>query len=349
MHRFDVDLYSDTKSPISAAMRQAMMTAEPGDEQHGECPIVASLTARTAQMLGKEAAVFLPSGTMANEIAILAQCRPGDEVLAHRDSHILNFEAGGVAALAGVMVRPLEGERGIFDCETLAWAIRRRARHLPRSRAVVIEQTANLGGGTVWPLSHMRDIAQLAHDAGLAVHVDGARLMNAAVASGTDPRLYGALADTIYLDFTKGLGAPFGAVLAGDAALIDEAWRWKQRLGGAMRQAGLMAAGCLHALDHHIDRLAEDHDHAAVLGAGLAALPGLRTGPVETNMVYVDVAGSGMTAQAFDSALWRHGVRMSVQGATVLRAVTHSGIDREGIDRALAAAAQVLHERGRPV
>lgn len=347
MTRFDFDLYSDTKTRPSPAMLRAMVEAEIGDEQHGEDPTVDRLTARVAAMLGKEAAVFVPSGTMANEIAMLVHCRPGDEILAHRDSHLLNFEAGGAAALAGAMVRPLDGPRGMFDADTVRAALRRVARILPHSRVVVFEQTTNLGGGAVWPLAQIAEVAALAHDAGLAVHIDGARLLNACVASGVAPAAYGALADTVYLDFTKGLGAPFGAVLAGDRATIDAAWRWKQRLGGSMRQAGLMAAACLYALDHNIDRLAQDHANALALANGLAALPGVAVRTPETNMVFADLAATGMTAAEFDRALWSVGARVSLQGPTIIRAVTHLDIDRAGIDRVVEAAGRIIAGRGR--
>lgn len=347
MTRFDIDLYSDTKTRPSPAMLRAMVEAEIGDEQHGEDPTVDRLTSRVAAMLGKEAAVFLPSGTMANEIAMLVHCRPGDEILAHRDSHLLNFEAGGAAALAGAMVRPLEGPRGMFEAETVRAALRRVTRILPHSRVVVFEQTTNLGGGAVWPLDQMAEITALAQDAGLAVHIDGARLMNACVASGVAPATYAALADTVYLDFTKGLGAPFGAVLAGTHATIDAAWRWKQRLGGSMRQAGLMAAACLYALDHNIDRLAQDHAHAQALADGLAALPGVAVRAPDTNMVFADLAQTGLTAAEFDRALASVGARVSIQGPTIIRAVTHLDIDRSGIDRVIEAAGRILARGGR--
>ncbi|GGH53290.1 aminotransferase class I/II-fold pyridoxal phosphate-dependent enzyme [Frigidibacter albus] len=348
MTRYDCDLYSDTKTRPSAAMLQAMVEADIGDEQHGEDPTVDRLTARVAAMLGKDAAVFVPSGTMANEIAMLVHCRAGDEILAHRDSHLLNFEAGGAAALAGAMVRPLEGGRGMFDAATVTAALRRVARHLPRSRVVIFEQTTNLGGGAVWPLEQMAEVAEVTRQAGLAVHIDGARLMNACVASGVVPAAYAALADTVYLDFTKGLGAPFGAVLAGDRATIEAAWRWKQRLGGAMRQAGLLAAACLYALDHNIDRLAEDHANARALADGLAALPGVAVREPETNMVFADLAATGMTAVEFDHALWSSGARVSIQGPTLIRAVTHLDVERSKIDRFVETAGRILAGQERP-
>lgn len=346
MQEFPTDLYSDTKTQPTEAMRRVIAASRPGDEQHGECPITADLIDRCARLLNKETAIFLPSGTMANVIATLVHCGPGDELLAHRDSHLLNFEAGGAAALGGVMVRALEGDRGMFDHTTLSNAIRRQARHLPRSRMVSIEQTTNLGGGAVWPLDLMTEVAGLAREAGLAVHIDGARMLNASVARGLEPRGYSDLADTVYLDFTKGLGAPFGAVLLGSREVIDAAWRWKQRLGGSMRQSGMMAAACIYALEHNVDRLAEDHFNARLLADGLAAIPGLKVREVETNMVFVDTSGTGWRASDFDAAMWPDGVRMSIQGETVLRAVTHMGVGAEGVRRAVAAAKRVALGKG---
>lgn len=326
-----IDLYSDTKTRPTSAMLQAMMRADVGDEQHFEDPTVDALVKRAAQLLGQEAALFLPSGTMANEIAVLVNCRPGDELIAHEHSHLLNFEGGAAAALAGVMVRRLPGARGQFSGSNLRAAIRPAARHLPRSRMVAIEQTTNIGGGAVWPIDAVQEICTIAKDAELVLHLDGARLMNAVVESGVGAAEYAAPFDTVYLDFTKGLGAPFGAVLAGSRDTIDEAWRWKQRLGGSMRQAGFMAAACLHALDHHVARLAEDHANARLLAEQLTAIAGLTVEPVETNMVYIDVAGIGLTAQGFNARLLQHDIRMSIQGLTRLRAVTHLDISSDAI------------------
>lgn len=311
-----IDLYSDTKSRPTAAMRKAIAEAIVGDEQQNEDPTVTRLLERAAALLGKEAAVFLPSGTMANEIAVLLHCRPGDEVIAHRDAHIFNFEGGAVAALAGAMVRPLDGAAGMFDLESLARAIRPRARLTPKSRLVSIEQTTNLGGGGVWPLALIEGVVGLARQHGLTAHLDGARLMNAVAASGIGAERYAALFDTVFLDFTKGLGAPFGAVLAGSADLVAEAWEWKQRLGGSMRQAGMMAAGCLHALDHHVERLVDDHANARLLAGLLSEAGALSVEPVETNMVYVNIGATGIAAAEFSRRMIERGVRSSVLSPT---------------------------------
>lgn len=326
-----IDLYSDTKSKPTPEMRRAIADAEVGDEQAEEDPSVTQLLERSASLLGQEAAIFLPSGTMANEVAILVSCQPGDEIIAHENSHILNFEGGAAAALAGVMVRPVAGERGLFDEQTLKAKIRPNKRHLPVSRLVAIEQTTNLGGGAVWPLELMQSVVQCARKQNLTLHLDGARLMNASVASGLQPDDFGRLFDTVYLDFTKALGAPFGAVLAGKTACIERAWRWKQRLGGSMRQVGMMAAACLYSLDHHVDRIAQDHDNARLLANLLADVPAIAVDTVETNMVYFDVSGLGVSAEDFNRRLLDEGARMSIQGLTRLRAVTHLDIDREDI------------------
>lgn len=334
-----IDLYSDTKTRPTPGMRQAMAEAEVGDEQHYEDPTVTRLLERVAALLGMEAAVFLPSGTMANAVAVLVHCRPGDEIISHESSHVFNYEAGAPAALAGAMVKPITGARGMFDRAGVRAAIRPRNRNdLPVSRLVVLEQTANLGGGAVWPLSQIADVVAEARQQGLATHLDGARLANACVASDIPPHRYAQLFDTVYLDFTKCLGAPVGAILAGRRSDIEQAWRWKQRLGGSMRQAGVLAAACLYALDNHWARIAEDHENARLLAASLSQVRGLTVEPVETNMVFIDVAATGLTAAEFNERLIAQGVRMSVQGATRLRAVTHLDVRREAIAACVAAA-----------
>ncbi|MCX7324724.1 MAG: threonine aldolase family protein, partial [Hyphomicrobiales bacterium] len=263
MHRNHlVDLFSDTKSKPTPGMRQYMMSVEVGDEQKDEDQNVLDLCERVADMLGKEAAVFLPSGTMCNEIALAVHCRPGDEIIVHENAHIMVSETGGPAALAGVMVRGVQGARGIFDGATLRSAIRPESRYLQQTRLVSVEQTANYGGGAVWPLATLQEVVSVARDAGLILHMDGARLLNAAVASGLSARDYAGPFDSAWLDLSKGLGGPVGGVLAGTRDFIREAWRLKQRWGGAMRQSGFLAAAGIYALDHHVERLAEDHDNA---------------------------------------------------------------------------------------
>ena len=345
MQTFAIDLYSDTKTRPTAAMREAIARAEVGDEQHHEDPTVNRLIERAAALLGQEAAMFLPSGTMANQIAILVQCRHGDELIAHELAHTFNFEGGAPAAIGGVMVRTLRGERGLFTREALREAVRPDNRYLPRSRMVVVEQTANIGGGTVWPLAQLQGVVEEGRAHGLALHMDAARLMNASVASGVTAADFAGGFDSVYLDFTKGLGAPVGAILAGSRDFIEQAWRWKQRLGGSMRQAGILAAACLHALDHHVERLAEDHDNARHLAGRLAAIEGITVEPVDTNILFWDVAGLGVGAAEFNEILKPHGLRGGIHGPTRLRFVTHLDISRAQVDAAAdivaAAAARI--------
>lgn len=330
-----VNLYSDTQTKPSAAMREVMMRAEVGDEQNGDDPTVNELCDRMAALTGKEAAVFLPSGTMCNQISIAVHCRPGDEILAHEASHIVANEGGGPGALAGAVVIGLRGPRGMFDVPTMQAAFREKRRNAPPQTLLSVEQTANLGGGAVWKLDALNAVLDAAHDWGMATHMDGARLMNAVVAAGIPASDMAARCDSVWLDFTKGLGAPLGAVLCGSTAFIDQAWRWKQRLGGSLRQAGLSAAGCLYALDHHIDRLSEDHANAAVLARGLAQIPGIGVEMPETNLVFFDVRGTGMTADALAAEARARGVSVSVMGPYRVRACTHLDVDRAGVEMAV--------------
>jgi threonine aldolase len=337
-----VNLYSDTQTRPSPAMKDAMMRAEVGDEQHGDDPTINALCDRMAALLGKEAAVFLPSGTMCNEIALLTHCRRGDEVIAHEAAHIITAEAGAPAALAGVFVLGLPGARGQFDAETLRAAIRARRRHAPPQTLLEVEQTANLGGGSVWPRTQLEAVLSLAHEEGLATHMDGARLMNAVVAAGVSARDMAAQCDSVWLDFTKGLGAPLGAVLCGTAEFIDTAWLWKQRMGGALRQGGICAAACLYALDHNIDRLAEDHENARLLARGLAQVPGLKVETPETNLVFFDMADAGLAADELERRCRSEGVALSTMGRTRARACTHLDVDRAGIETAIQVIRQAV-------
>jgi threonine aldolase len=339
----EVDLYSDTVTRPTPEMRRFMCEAEVGDEQKFEDPTVNLLQEMVADLLGKEEAVFLPSGTMCNEIALRVHCRPGEEMLAHRTAHPIHFESGGPAALAGVNVAPLDGARGQFDAAALEAAIRPDFRHYPRSRLVWVEQTSNLGGGSIWPLDRVRAVTEVARRRGLTTHLDGARLMNAVVASGVSAREWAGLFDSAWIDFTKGLGAPVGAALAGSRAFIAEAWRLKQQMGGAMRQAGIIAAGGVYALRHHVKRLAEDHANARRLAEGLATLPGVRldAASVETNLVFFELIGS-VDAPTLVERLLARGVRMGAMGPRTVRAVTHLDVSAEQIERTLDAARAVL-------
>jgi threonine aldolase len=270
---------------------------------------------------------------MCNQISFRLHARPGgDELILDRTAHPIIAEAGGPANNAQLMIHALDGEGGIFMAEQLRAAIRDPAnRYLPRSRVVSVEQTTNMGGGRVWPLERIHEVLEVARDRGLRTHMDGARLMNAVVASRTSAAEFAGGFDTAWLDFTKGLGAPVGAVLAGSGDLIDEAWRWKQQMGGAFRQSGIVAAGCLYALDHHVERLAEDHENARALADGLAEL-GCEVIPPETNIVIFSAS------DGFVDRMASHGVELSGTPDGRVRAVTHLDVDRAGIDAALEAA-----------
>lgn len=338
-----VDLFSDTVSRPTEGMRRAIAEAEVGDEQKFEDPSVNLLQERVAELLRMEAALYLPSGTMCNESAFAVHCRPGDEIIADRTSHPVNAESGGPAALSGAMVRTLHGDHGIFTAEQVREAIRPPWRLAPRSRVLSVENTTNYGGGRCWPIDRVREVTAVAGDHGLAAHMDGARLLNAVIATGTAAAEYAEPFDSAWIDFSKGLGAPVGAVLAGSRDFIEEAWVWKQRLGGAMRQAGIIAAACVYALDHHVERLADDHANAKVLADGLAELPGIELDPaaVETNILVFEL--EGMPAEAFaDRMLEEHGVRVSTLGPTTVRAVTHLDVDRKGVEAAIVGARAVL-------
>ena len=339
-----VDLFSDTVTRPTAPMRRFMCDAEVGDEQQREDPTVNLLQEIVADLLGKESALFLPSGTMCNQVAFAVHCEAGDEILLQELAHPLLFEVGGPAALVGAILRPLADSAGLFTADQVRAAIRPPVYYMPRTRAVSIEQTSNVIGGICWPLERIQAVCAAAHAGGMVAHMDGARLLNAVVATGTPARAFAAAFDSVWIDLSKGLGAPVGAVLAGSREFIERAWRFKQRFGGAMRQAGIIAAAGVYALRHHVERLAEDHERARRLAHGLAAISGISVNPdrVETNIVVFDVNGTGLTGDEFGKrTLAGHGVRFSILGPTTVRAVTHLDIPPDGIERALDAARAV--------
>lgn len=340
-----IDLFSDTQTRPSPGMREAMARAEVGDEQANADPTTLALCARVADLLGQEAGLFMPSGTMCNLVSILVHTRPGDEIIVDDQSHIYNTEAAGAAAIGGVSAAALPTPAGLFTPEAFAAAIRAPARTAPRSALVSVEQTTSFSGGTIWALDAMRRIRDIAHERGLMAHIDGARLLNAVAATGIPASDYAQGFDSVWLDLSKGLGCPVGAVLCGSEAFIAEAWRWKYRLGGAMRQSGILAAAGLYALDHHLAELARDNAHIRLLHAAIADLPGLGFDPSagQSNILCFSVAELGVTAAAFAEACLAQGVRLRAIGAHQIRVTAHLDVDRAGIDRAIAvirAAAQ---------
>lgn len=344
-----IDLRSDTVTRPTSAMREAMMAAPLGDDVLGDEPTVQALEAKVAALLGKEAALFVPSGTMANQLAIRSVCEAGDEIIAHRDSHIIHYETGAPAALSGCMIAGLEGAGGLFDAKQVRDAMRPRDQHAPRSRMLILENTHNRGGGTVWPLAQSADVAASGRDCGLHVHIDGARLMNACVAVGCAPMAYTQHADSVSMCFSKALGAPVGSALAASAAVIARARRFRKMFGGAMRQSGLLAAAAIHALDHHVERLAEDHAHARQLAGTIANVPGLTLEGtpvrVATNMVFFAVQPQLGTAYSFCDRLRERGVAALSMGPSRVRMVLHLDVSSADVDRASVIIAEVAKAR----
>ncbi|MDP6529601.1 MAG: GntG family PLP-dependent aldolase [Gemmatimonadota bacterium] len=339
-----VDLRSDTVTRPDARMRKAIAAAEVGDDVLGDDPTVKELERVVAAMLGKESALFLPSGTMANQAAIACHVRPGDEVILERNSHVLLFEAGAAAALSGASLLPLDGDCGLLSVDAVRASIRPPFPHNPRTALLWLENTHNAAGGTVWPLDRLAALHALARDAGLGLHLDGARIWNAAVAQGTEPAEIAAHADTVSVCMSKGLGAPVGSLLAGPTEFVERAWIARKRMGGGMRQSGLLAAAALYALEHHLPRLAEDHANARCFAEAIAGVAGVEIDPesVETNIAIFDIARSGLDPSAFAEDLAARGVLVIPIGGTRVRAVTHFDVTRENVRHAAACVAEVL-------
>jgi threonine aldolase len=340
-----IELRSDTLTQPTPAMRQAIANAVVGDEQKREDPTVNELEARGAELLGHEEAVFVPTATMANEIALRLHARPGDELIAEENSHVMVAELGGPAVFAGLLTRPIPGTNGRFGPELIRSLARAGdSHHTPRTRVVSIENTHNSSGGRVWPLAEVAAVAAECRALDLRLHLDGARLLNAAVALGIPAAEIGRHADTVTLCLSKGLGCPLGALVAGSREAMHEARRLKHLFGGAMRQAGIVAAAGVYALDHHVDRLADDHARARRLGEGLAAagLP-IDLEQVETNFVQIDVGPLELTQAEGLARVHAEGVGLSgTVHPTVLRAVTHLDVSDEDIDRAIELIPRAL-------
>jgi threonine aldolase len=342
-----IDLRSDTVTRPTPDMRKAMAEAEVGDDVFGEDPTVNTLQEKVACLLGKEDALFVPSGTMANQLSIKSHTQPGDEVIIESSSHPYNFEGGAGAALSGIQFHCLKGTRGILDGSQIEEAIRPADHHFPVTKLVCLENTHNRGGGTIYPLEKMADIYRLAQSKGLLVHLDGARLWNASVAMGIKPREYAQWADSVSVCLSKGLGAPIGSLVAGPKLFIDRVHRFRKMFGGGMRQVGIIAAAGIYALDHHLERLKEDHQNAKRLAVGLKELKGVSIEPkhVETNIVIFDIADTGMTASQVAEAIKKEGVLIHAFGKTQIRLVTHLDVSNDDIEGALKAIEKVFGKK----
>jgi threonine aldolase len=336
-----INLLSDTQTRPTPGMREAIARAEVGDEQIGDDPTVNLLCERVADLLGKQAAVFMPSGTMCNVAATLVHCRPGDEILAHETAHIIAREGGAHAALGGFQITPLPGADGQFTPGALRAALHPRSRYQPPQTVVSVEQTANIGGGTIWKKANLDEVVKIARANSLATHMDGARLLNACVATGITARDMAAGWDSAWIDFSKGLGAPVGAAIAGSRDFIDEIWRWKQRLGGSMRQAGICAAACIYALDHHVDRLADDHANARALARGLSQINGIEVQQPETNLVFFNPAGAGVSGDKMVADLRQRGVLLAMMDGRI-RACTHLDVTAAMIEETLGLVREIV-------
>jgi threonine aldolase len=343
MQRPTIDLRSDTVTRPTPRMRRAMAEAEVGDDVLGDDPTVGALEERTAELLGKEAAMFVPSGTMANQIAVGVNTQPGDEVLCGATAHVYVWEAGGMARLSGATARTFQGDGGLLSADDLRDAIRPDDPHYVRTRLVCLENTHNRAGGRVHPMESVAAIARWARGHNLLMHLDGARLMNAVVASGRPAREWAQHFDTVSICYSKGLGAPVGSALAGSGEAIRRARRLRKLFGGGMRQAGILAAAALYALENHVDRLAEDHVHARLLAEAFESTEGfaMEAGPVETNLVWVLVDRSLGTAAEVAAYLRSRGILVSVLGPQVLRACTHLDVSRDQIEYAAGVIRQI--------
>lgn len=339
-----IDLRSDTVTRPTRPMLDAMLSAELGDDVLGDDPTVARLERAVADRLGKEDAAFVPSGTMANQCAIRALTEPGDEIIADETAHVFHYETGAPAALSGCSIRFARGRRGIYGADDVRVLARPDFAPFPRTRLVVVENTCNGGGGAVWPLERVDAVCAAASELGLACHLDGARLWNAAVASGTTTRAYAGRFDTVSCCFSKGLGAPVGSAVASDRPTIRKIKRVRKMLGGAMRQSGVLAAAALYALEHHVERLGDDHERARALGAGIAGCAPIEVDPdeIETNIVIFGVDPAWGTPAALCRRLEEHGVRLLPAGPRTVRAVTHLDVSEQAIGRAVEAFRRVL-------
>ncbi len=337
-----IDLRSDTVTRPTPEMRRAMYEAEVGDDVFGDDPTVNRLQERVAELLGKERALYVPSGTMANQIAIKIHTQPGDEVFCEAGGHIFNYESGAPGFISGVQVHPIAGERGVFTSRQIEERLRPADHHFPPGKLVVIENTHNRSGGMVWPLREFRAVCETAKENGMAVQLDGARLWNAVVASGTSEAGWAKSVDTVSVCFSKGLGAPVGSCIVGPNELIEEAHRFRKRLGGGMRQIGIIAAGALYAIENHRERLVEDHRRAKTLAKGLVEINGftIDVDHLDTNIIILDMEERGLEGEHFAKAVAEKGMFVTLAGKFRVRLVTHLDID----DSAIMYALNIVHE-----
>ena len=336
-----IDLRSDTVTKPTPAMRRAMAEAEVGDDVLDGDPTVRALEARVAGLLGKDRALFFPSGTMANQTGVWLLSQRGTEILLDAEAHLIHWEIAGLAALCGVQPRPVRGTGLVFDADALRAHIRPASAHAPRASLVCVENTHNGAGGKVTPLPALRAIRDVAREHHLPVHMDGARLWNASVATGTDIAEFAACADTVMVSFSKGLGAPVGAMLAGSSAAMQHSWETRKRFGGGMRQSGILAAAALHAIEHHWPRMHEDHARARELAAAVDGAGGARVVPPDTNILMVDLP-AGIAASDVVARCAEQGVKITAWNASRVRAVTHLDVDQAGVRRAGEVLARVL-------
>lgn len=341
-----IDLRSDTVTQPSEEMRKAMCSAEVGDDVYGEDPTVNRLQEKVAKLLGKEAALFVPSGVMANQLAIKSHTQPGEEVVVERDSHIYNYETAGASFNSHVQLYTIQGERGILVADQIERAIRPSVYYYPKTSLICLENTHNKAGGTIYPLDEIKNIFTTARKHKIALHLDGARLWNASAASGISPKEYARYFDTVSVCFSKGLGAPIGSALAGKRDVIDRAHKYRKIFGGGMRQAGIVAAGALYALEHNVTRLKEDHKKAKLIATGIEGIPGIHVDKqfVQTNIVVINIQRRKETAEEIIKKVKKRGVLISEMSSTILRAVTHLDVSMEQVHSAVDIINSVLRK-----
>ncbi|MEW6511501.1 MAG: low-specificity L-threonine aldolase [Bacteroidota bacterium] len=341
-----IDLRSDTVTRPSPAMREAMAAAEVGDDVFGEDPTVNRLQERVARLLGKEAALFVPSGSMGNQICIKVHTQPGDEIICERGAHVFNYETGGIALLSGAQAHTIEGKNGIITVEAIKRAVRPQAYYMPRTKLICLENTHNRAGGTIFPIEEIRAISAFARSEKISVHLDGARMWNACVVTGISSAEYASHVDSVSVCFSKGLGAPVGSAIAGSAAFIAAARHYRKIFGGGMRQAGILAAAGLYALEHNIERLKEDHEKAAYLALELAKVPGfdIDLATVQTNIIIIGAEKTGRKPEEILAALRTRGVLLTPGNYMGLRAVTHMDVTMEEVKKAAKVIRETMEE-----